>query len=196
MCRFSHTLRLTVFSAQINHTWEQFEIDTPQTPHHRHRTSTPYHPPTPPPLHTHTKNTQTTNLKPPPPTHPPTPQPLSHPHAPTHPHLHTDQPAALHQPATWQTSSVPVTNGCPVLSILVTTSLCQDCAICAPAASLRGGSRFHGATWTTRRHKRSAIYHESSSTRPKEERKCGACACVVVLRVVLWCVLYVLSCEF
>ena len=39
----------------------------------------------------------------------------------------------------------------------------------------------------TRLHKRSAIYHESSPTRPKEETMCGACVCV------LCCVL---SCEF
>ena len=34
---------------------------------------------------------------------------------------------------------------CPVLLFLVTTSLCQDWVICAPAAFLRCGSRFSGS---------------------------------------------------
>ena len=38
---------------------------------------------------------------------------------------------------------IPITrHGCLELSFLVTTSLCQDWVICAPAAFLRSGSRF------------------------------------------------------
>ena len=41
---------------------------------------------------------------------------------------------------------IPITrHGCPVLLFLVTTSLCQDWVICAPAAFLRCGSRFSGS---------------------------------------------------
>ena len=40
---------------------------------------------------------------------------------------------------------IPITrHGCPVLLFLVTTSLCQDWVIYAPAAFLRCGSRFSG----------------------------------------------------
>ena len=41
---------------------------------------------------------------------------------------------------------LPITRQyCPVLLFLVTTSLCQDWVICAPAAFLRCGSRFSGS---------------------------------------------------
>ena len=41
---------------------------------------------------------------------------------------------------------IPITrHGCPVLLFLVTTSLCQDWVICAPAAFLGCGSRFSGS---------------------------------------------------
>ena len=41
---------------------------------------------------------------------------------------------------------IPITrHGCPVLLFLVTTSLCQDWVICAPAAFLRCGSHFSGS---------------------------------------------------
>ena len=41
---------------------------------------------------------------------------------------------------------IPITrHGCPVLLFFVTTSLCQDWVICAPAAFLRCGSRFSGS---------------------------------------------------
>ena len=41
---------------------------------------------------------------------------------------------------------IPITrHGCPVLLFLVTTSLCQDWVIYAPAAFLRCGSRFSGS---------------------------------------------------
>ena len=41
---------------------------------------------------------------------------------------------------------IPITrHGCLVLLFLVTTSLCQDWVICAPAAFLRCGSHFSGS---------------------------------------------------
>ena len=41
---------------------------------------------------------------------------------------------------------IPITrHRCPVLVFLVTTSLCQDWVICAPAAFLRCSSRFSGS---------------------------------------------------
>ena len=41
---------------------------------------------------------------------------------------------------------IPITgHGCPILLFLVTTSLCQNWVICAPAAFLRSGSRLAGS---------------------------------------------------
>ena len=72
-----------------------------------------------------------------------------------------------------------------VYNSFLSQPLCQDKAMCAPAAFRQP---FPRRVRLTRRHMRSVIYHESSRTRPEEEKKCGVVCCCIVVLYVTWCV--------
>ena len=103
---------------------------------------------------------------------------------------HTDKPTPTHKPTTHQSNN-PTTQQppatcwvmpCFVISChtLSLSGLGNVRACCLPWK----WQPFTRRVRQIRRHKRSATYHESSRTRPREERKCGACVCVLCCTVV------------
>ena len=77
----------------------------------------------------------------------------------------------------------------PCVVISFTTSLCQDCAKCTPAAFLRGGRRFSGEIArliATSDQQFIMSHHEHNRRKKRSECLCGAW-CGVVLYVT-WCV--------
>ena len=122
---------------------------------------------TTPPLSTDTNHTsQTTHTNHPPPTHPPPTNPTTN--RPPHTRNVVDR---LCSGDNWMPCFFHFLSQPPRVKTAQCARLWQP---------------FPRRVRQTRRHMRSAIYHESSRTRLKEERKCG----------VVWCMLYVLSCEF
>ena len=126
-----------------------------------------------------------------PPTHtntttpPPNQKHTNHePHASNHTHTRTTQTPTTHSPPPTHNVIDKLSLGdkwmpCVVISChnLPVSRLRNVRACCLPwrwPPFLRRNRQIH-------RHKRSAIYHESSRTRPKEERKCGAVWCSAVL---------------
>ena len=85
-----------------------------------------------------------------------------------------------------------MTNGCSILSFLVTTSLCEDCAICAPVALLTSGNGFFSAF--ARIVGKCGLQFIMEHHEHNRGKKCVLRAvCAVVYGVC--CMLYVLSCE-